>query len=562
IFGKQERERLVITELPYQVNKSRLIEKIAEMVNNKVLTGISDIRDESNRLGIRICIELKKGEIASVILNRLFKNSQLQVSFGIIFLAIVNGIPKVLNIKEQLLHFIDHRREIVIRRTVFELEKARQRAHILEGLKKAVENIDPIIELIKKSDGPVQARTSLVAMFTLSEIQAQAILDMKLQRLTGLERDKIISDYEAIIKEIIRLEGILNDDCQVRTIIKDEFTDLIEKYGDERRTEIIGQTDEIDQEDLIKKEEVIVTVTHKGYVKRMLLDTYKTQKRGGVGVKGASMGDDFVNDLFVASTHDTILFFTSKGVVFSMKVYQIPEATRTARGRHMANLLPISSDESVKEVIPIPVDHFERYLVFSTKKGLVKRSQLSDYQNIRQNGLRAIKIQDGDSLVNIRVTDGTKDVLLCSSSGKIIRFNESDCRVMGRVSQGVKGIALDNQEKIIGMELIDDGVEILSVTEKGYGKRTQAIQYRKQGRGGRGILAMKLTEKNGDIVQIKPVNDKDDLMIITNKGQVIRVKISGISLLGRNTQGVKLINLKGEERVVAVEKIIENEEEE
>lgn len=559
MYGKVERERIVVTELPYQVNKARLIEKIAELVNAKSIEGISDIRDESSREGIRIAIDLKKGEIGSVIVNRLYKQTQLQVSFGIIFLSISNGSPKVMNLKEQLQCFIDHRREVVIRRTVFELKKAKERAHLLEGLKIAVENIDELVEMIKKSEGPAQAKAKLMAHYTLSEIQSQAILDMKLQRLTGLERDKIIADYEAIMKEIVRLEGILSSEGLIKDIIKAEFTEINDNFGDERRTDIVAKADEINMEDLVKNEEVIVTITHKGYIKRMSTDTYKTQKRGGKGVKGASQDDDFFTDLFMANSHATILFFTNKGTVFSKKVYNLPEGTRTAKGRNLVNLLAIPAGEKIKEIMCIPnMDEMEgKYLFFATEKGLVKKSNLSDYGKIKNSGLKAIKIQDGDSICNVRVSDGDKDVLLCSSSGKIIRFAEQDCRPMGRVSQGVKGINIGGEEKIIGMELIDDTVEILSVTAKGYGKRTEASQYRKQTRGGKGILAMRLTDKTGEISCIKPVTEQDDLMIITDKGQVVRTKISGISLMGRATQGVRVIKPKEGESVVAIEKIVE-----
>ncbi len=561
-YGK-DRERIVITELPYMVNKAKLIEKIADLVQNKIVTGITGIRDESNRLGIRVCIDLKRGEIAQVIINRLYKNTQLQTSFGIILLAIVNNTPKVMNIKEILSHFIDHRREIVIRRTIFELKKARARAHVLEGLKIAVENIDSIVKLIKESEGPSAAKISLIEKYSLSDIQAQSVLDMKLARLTGLERDKIVKDYDEVMKEVVRLDAILASEDSIKHIIKDEFKELIENYGDERRTEIIGKADDIELADLIKQEDVIVTVTHKGYIKRMKMDTYKTQKRGGTGVKGADgADDDFFTKIFTANTHTTMLFFTNRGQVFSKQVYSIPEGTRTSKGRNLVNLLPISPNDKVKEIVCIPNEENEikgKFLIFATERGIVKKSELSDYKKIKQSGLRAIKIQDGDSLLSVCITDGIKDVLLCSSSGKIIRFAESDCRSMGRVSMGVKGISISGDEKIIGMEIIDDSVEILSVTANGYGKRTNVSQYRKQTRGGKGIMAMKLTEKNGDIINIKPVSDKDDLMIITNKGQVIRTRVAGISLMGRTTQGVRLIRLKEGETVVAVENILEPE---
>ncbi len=563
MFGRSgDRERIVVTELPYQVNKAKLIEKIADLVNAKQVEGISDIRDESSREGIRVVLDLKKGEMGSVILNRLYKQTQLQTSFGIIFLSISNGSPKVMNLKEQLLAFVDHRREVIIRRTVFELKKAKEKAHILEGLKTAVENIDEIVELIKKSEGPAQAKASLMSKYALSEIQSQAILDMRLQRLTGLERDKIIADYEAIMKEIARLEAILNSEELIKGIIKEEFEEILNNYGDERRTDIVAKADEIQLEDLVKEEEVIVTITHKGYIKRMAMDTYKTQKRGGTGVKGANSDEDFFTSIFTANTHSTLFFFTNRGTVFSKKVYTIPEGTRTNKGRNIANLIQIPSGEKIREIICIPneEDIEGKYLLFATERGLVKKSALADYKNVKQSGLKGIKILDGDNLLNVRVTEGKHDVLLCSTSGKIIRFSEEDARPMGRVSQGVKGITIDEDEKIIGMEIIDDGVEILSVTENGYGKRTQASQYRKQTRGGKGILAMRLTDKNGEICAIKPVQEDQDLMIITDKGQVIRTKISGISLMGRATQGVRIIRLKDGEKVVAVENIVEEDE--
>jgi len=560
----KDRERIVIRDVPYQVNKAKLIERIAELVNEKTLTGISDIRDESNKEGIRVVLDLKKGEASSVILNRLYKTTQMQVSFGIIFLSISNGSPRILNIKDQLQSFLDHRREIVIRRTVYELKKAKEKAHVLEGLKIAVENIDPIIALIKNSEGPQQAKEQLISRYKLSERQSIAILEMRLQRLTGLERDKIVNEYQEILKEISRLEKILGSEEEIKGIIEAEFKEILEKYGDDRKTVIEGVADEIKIEDLIKKEEQIITVTHKGYIKRMALDTYKTQKRGGTGVKGAEQSDDdFYTQLFTADTHSTLLFFTNKGTCLSLKVYNVPEGNRMNKGRNIANLVNIPPGEHLKEILCLKtdLDVQGKFLIFATEKGIVKKSDLEEYTKIKQSGIKAIKVVDGDSLKTVRLTDGKKDVLLCSSSGKIIRFPESDCRPMGRVSQGVKGISLNDDEKIIGMEIIDDSVEILSITANGYGKRSESSDYRKQSRGGKGILAMKLNDKNGDIIAIKPVTDKEDLMIITDKGQVIRTKIGGISLLGRTTQGVRLIKLKEGENVVAVEKVVESDDE-
>lgn len=564
IYGKQEKERIIVNEIPYQVNKSRLIEKIAYLVNHKEIDGISDIRDESNRLGIRIVVEVKKGHPASVVLNRLYKQTQMQVSFGIIFLSIHNGQPKVMDLRKQLQCFIDHRREVVVRRTRYELKKAKEKAHLLEGLKIAVENIDAIVEMIKASAGPDEARAKLISNYSLSKLQAQAILDMRLQRLTGLERDKILDDYKKIMAEITRLEAILADENKVKQIIKVEFQEILENYGDERKTEIIPQEDEIVLEDMIKNEEVIVTTTHKGYVKRMALDTYTAQKRGGKGVKGSNKdgNDDFFTNIFTAETHDTIMFFTDKGTVFNLKVYTIPEASRTARGRNIVNLIQMPSGHKVTEVISMPREVEGKFLVMATKNGLVKKTELSEYIRINQNGKKAIKVVDGDEVVSVRVVEKDEDILLCSSSGKAIRFKESDCRPMGRTSQGVKGINITEKEEVLSMIVVEDGMEILSVTSKGFGKRTPESDYKVQSRGGKGIIAMKLTEKNGEIVQVKPVTDKDDVLIVTNNGQVIRTKCSEISLVGRNTQGVRVIRLNGEESVVAVEKIIESDDEE
>ena len=557
---KNDRESIVITEIPYQVNKSKLIERMAELVRDKEIEGISDIRDESSREGIRVVIDVKKGENSSVLLNRLYKQTQMQVSFGIIFLSISNGQPKVMNLKDMLQCFIEHRREVVIRRTTYELKKAKERAHILEGLKIAVENIDAIVELVKKADGPQQAKEQLMSRFSMSAIQAQAVLDMRLQRLTGLERDKIIADYQAVMKEIARLEEILGSETLIAGIIRNEFVSMKELYSDERRTEIVAQADEFQMEDLIANEEVIVTITHKGYLKRMAIDTYRSQKRGGKGVKGADLDEDFYTSIFTAETHDTLMIFTDKGTVFTLKVYQIPEGMRTSKGRNVVNLLTIPAGEKVQQIIVVPKEREGKFLIISTDHGIVKRSELNEYKNVKSSGIKAIKVQDGDAVNAVRITDGKKDVLLCSNGGKTIRFSEEDARAMGRVSQGVKGMNLEEGEKIIGMEILEPGTEILTVTDRGYGKRSEETEYRTQSRGGKGILAMKLTDKTGNIVSIKPVTERDDLMIITDKGQVIRTKISGISLLGRNTQGVRLINVKADEKVVAVEKIIDPDE--
>lgn len=561
VHGKNDRERIIVTELPYQVNKAKLIEKIATLVNQKELAGVSDIKDESNRLGIRIVIDVKRNDSANILLNRLYKHTQMEVSFGIIFLSIHNGQPKVMNLKEMLQAFIDHRKEVVVRRTMYELRKAKERAHILAGLKIAVENIDEIVSMIKAAEGPSQAKAQLIKRFNLSEIQAQAILDMRLQRLTGLERDKIVNDYNKIMAEIERLEGILASQEKIRGIIRDEFNEILESYGDKRLTDIEESADEIDIIDLIKNEEVIVTVTHKGYVKRMGTDTYKAQRRGGKGVKGSGTEEDFFINIFTAETHDRLMFFTDKGNVYAVPVYHIPEGGRTSKGRNLVNLIPLKSDEKVKEIISVKESEIKgKFLMMATEGGMIKKTPLEEYERINQNGKKAIVLREGDNIINVRITDGTKDILLCSNAGKVIRFDENDPRAVGRVSQGVKGMNLDPGDKVIGMAIIDDNVDILSITDNGYGKRTSSKEYRKQTRGGKGILAMKLTDKTGNLVQIKQVCEKEDLVIITDKGQVIRMKIAGISLLGRNTQGVRLIKLKDGEVVVAIEKLLEEDE--
>jgi DNA gyrase subunit A len=562
--GEKDRERIVITEIPYQVNKAKLIERIAELANNKEIDGVSAIRDESNRLGIRIVIDVKRGEPANVLLNRLYKMTQMQVSFGIIFLSIHNGQPKVMNLKEQLQYFYEHRKEIVVRRTAYELRKAKEKAHLLEGLKIAVENIDAIVELIKRASGPEEAKSELISKYLLSEKQAQAILDLRLQRLTGLERDKIIKDYHEVMALIQSLEEILRSEEKINAIIRQEFLEIKEKYGDERKTRIETTDDEFEVEDLIANEEVFVTFTHKGYVKRMSADTFKAQKRGGKGIKGGqtSSEEDFYTSMFKSYTHDRILFFTDAGLVYGLKVYQIPAGERLSKGRNVANLIQLKPDEKIKEIISIPKDSKAKYIMFATEQGLVKKTDLEEFDRINQNGKIAIKFVEGDTLVSAKLVEENKDVLLCSSSGKSIRFKESDCRPIGRASQGVKGIEIDDKEKVIGMQIIDDSMEILSVTSKGYGKRTQAEEFRTQSRGGKGIINMKLTEKNGDIVQILPVNETDHLVVITSGGQVMRTKVSEISLVGRNTQGVKVINLSEGEQVVSVENIVDPGEEE
>ena len=525
--------------------------------------GISDIRDESNKDGIRVCIDLKRGELGSVVLNKLYKQTQLQNSFGINFLSISNGRPKVMNLKEQLLFFIDHRREVVIRRTNFLLKKAKERAHILDALKTAVENIDPIVKMIKKATSPGEARENLKEYYSFSEIQAQAILDMKLQRLTGLERDKIAADYKKIMEEIADFEEILGSEHLIKEVIRQEFDEIIEHYDDERRSEIVVNADEIQMEDLIKKEDVLVTITHKGYIKQMSMDTYKVQKRGGMGVKGVTANEDFYTDIFVADTHSTLLFFTSRGNVFSKKVYAIPEGTRTSKGRNIANLLQVPQDEKVTRVIcRNDLDSVEgKYLFFATERGIVKKTFLSEYKKIKPSGLRANQNRRGRPAGG---GQGHRRYCGCSCCvpprAKSSRFAETDCRPTGRISQGVRGIRLGKEESLVGMDIIEREMEILTVTEGGYGKRTSTDLYRGQSRAGKGIVGIKLSTKRGAIKAIKLVTPRDHLIIITDKGQVIKTKVADISLLGRNSQGVRIIRLKPGEKVVAVENLLAPEE--
>lgn len=561
-FGKgDERERIIVTEIPYQVNKSRLMEAIANLVNDGKIEGISDLRDESDRKGMRIVIELKKGVISNVILNQLFKHTQLQSSFGIIMLSIVDGRPRVLNLKEMLYLFIDHRREVVLRRTAYELREALKRAHILEGLKVAVENIDEVVELIKKSANPGEAKLALRNRFELSEIQAQAILDMRLQRLTGLERDKIIAEYEEILKTIEELRAILASEERVLNIIKDELVYIRDKFGDERRTEIMeGDDSEIVIEDLIQKEEMVVTVSHVGYIKRHPVTAYRAQRRGGKGKQGmGTRNEDFVTKIFSASTHDTMLIFTNKGRVHWIKVYQIPEVSRTAKGKSISNLIRLSPEEKVAAILPVSEFTDDQSVVFVTRGGRVKKTELSAYSRARAGGIVAIGLKE-DELIQVRLSKIQEDIIISTAKGQAIRFDEADLRPMGRTAAGVRGISLKGDDYVVGMDVVEIGKTILTVSEKGYGKRTELQEYRKQSRGGSGIITLKVTDKNGPVVTATQVGDNDDIMLITDKGKIIRQKVSEISVIGRNTQGVRLIVVEADERVVSAA-LIESEDE-
>ncbi len=560
--GKGDRESIIVTELPYQVNKARLLERIAELVQEKKITGIAEIRDESDREGMRIAIDLKKGEISTMILNQLYKHTAMQSTFGVIMLALVNNQPRVLNLRKLLSNFIQHRREVVVRRTKFDLRKAEERAHILLGLKIALENLDAVIALIKASANPEEAKTGLVREFKLSEIQAQAILDMRLQRLTGLERDKIIAEYEEVLKEIARLNEILASDALVMKIIRDELLAIKQEYGDPRRTEIVAQTSEIDIEDLIKDEDMVITISHAGYIKRNALTTYRAQKRGGKGKIGMeTKEEDFVERLFTATAHSYILFFTNKGRVYWLKVHQIPEASRQAKGKAIVNLIQISQDERVTAALPVREFTPGHFILMATKKGIVKKTELESYSHPRPSGIIAITLEEGDELISAEVTDGKRDVFLGSSDGLSIRFSETDVREIGRAGKGVIGIRLKAGNRVVGMEIVRDDSTILTVTENGFGKRSTLEDYRSQGRGGKGIITIKTTEKNGKVIGMAQVSQDDEILLITSNGKVLRIRTRDISVQGRNTQGVRLFDIEAGDKVVSFAKVVEREEE-
>lgn len=560
--GRGDRESIIVTELPYQVNKARLLERIAELVQEKKITGISEIRDESDREGMRVAIDLKKGEIATVILNQLYKHTAMQSTFGVIMLALVNNQPRVLNLRKLLSNFIQHRREVVVRRTKYDLRKAEERAHILLGLKIALDNLDAVIALIKASANPEEAKTGLVREFTLSEIQAQAILEMRLQRLTGLERDKIVAEYEEVLKEIARLTEILGSDVLVMKIIRDELLAIKAEYGDERRTEIVPQASEIDIEDLIKDEEMVITISHAGYIKRNPLTSYRAQRRGGKGKMGMETKEaDFVERLFTASAHSYILFFTNKGRVYWLKVHQLPEASRQAKGKAIVNLIQISQDERVTAALPVREFTPGHFILMATKNGIIKKTELESYSHPRPSGIIAITLEEGDELISSEITDGKCDVFLGTRDGLSIRFSETDVREIGRTGKGVIGIRLDEGNEVVAMEIVRDDSTILTVTEKGYGKRSTLEDYRSQGRGGKGIFTLKITEKNGRVTGMAQVSEDDEIILITSNGKVLRIRARDISVQGRNTQGVRLFDIEAEDKVVSFAKLVEREEE-
>jgi DNA gyrase subunit A len=552
------RDSIVITEVAYQTNKANLVEKIADLVRDKKVVGISDLRDESDKDGIRVVIETKRDAVPEVILNQLYKHTQLQDTFGIILLALVDGVPKIMPIKTILNHFINFRQEIVVRRTEFELSQADARAHILEGLKTALDNIDAIIKIIRGSKDPVQAKEGLMSGFGLSNAQSQAILDMRLQRLTGLEVDKVVAEYKELIKLIAHLKSILESKTKRMDIIKTELLEIKEQYGDERRTEIVPVDTEFSMEDMIAEEEVVLTITHQGYIKRTALNTYRTQRRGGRGVQGAmSKDEDFVEHLFIANTHNYMLFFTDMGKCYWLKVYDIPQGGRATRGRAIVNLIGCSPGERVEAFVSVKEFDDQHYIVMSTKKGIVKKTILSAYGKPRKGGIYAIEIREGDKLIEARITNGEHDILLGTHEGKSIRFSEGNIRPSGRKTMGVKGITLSSKKDyVVGMLVVRREGTILVATEKGYGKRTEVLQYRTQTRGGKGVLTMRCTDKTGKMVNIMEVVDSDDLIVITDSGVLMRQPISAIRTIGRVTQGVRLVKLDAGTNISSITRVI------
>ena len=550
------KNRIVVTELPYMVNKAKLIEKIAELVKDKKIDGITDLRDESNRQGMRICIELRKDVNPTILLNQLYKHTQLQDTFGVIMLALVKNEPKVLNLLDMLKYYLDHQKEVVTRRTRYELNKAEERAHILQGLIIALDNIDEVISIIRSSRTTQIAKERLIERFELSEAQSQAIVDMRLKTLTGLEREKLENEYKELMKKIDELKLILSDEKVLLNLIKKEISYIADKYGDERRTSIGYDEYDISIEDLIPEEDTIVTMTRLGYIKRMTLDNFKSQHRGGKGIKGMhTLDEDFIEDLLMTTTHHYIMFFTNMGKVYRLKTYEIPEASRTARGTALINLIQLTPGEKVTAIINIKEYNEGTYLFMATKKGIVKKTSITEYANIRKTGLAAINLREDDELIEVKVTDGQKDIFLVSKYGQCIRFNENDVRTTGRVSIGVIGMNLSDNDEVVGMQLNTQGDYLLIVSEKGMGKRTLMSEFTPQNRGGKGVKCYKITEKTGNVIGVKAVNEDEEIMIITNMGIIIRLQISDISIFGRITSGVKLINLDENIKVASIAKV-------
>lgn len=553
--------RIIVNELPYQVIKARLIEKIAELVRDKKIDGITDLRDESDRNGMRIVIELRRDVNPNVVLNNLYKQTAMQTNFGINMLALVNNEPKVLGLKEILYHYLEHQKVVIRRRTEYDLRRAEARAHILEGLRIALDHLDEVIALIRSSQTTEEARTGLIDNFDLSYEQAQAILDMRLQRLTGLEREKIENEYSELVKKIAELRAILANEQLVLEIIDEELQEIKDKYGDKRRTEITIGGESIEDEDLIPQEDVIITITHSGYIKRLPVTTYRSQKRGGRGVVGMGTKDkDFVEHLFVTNSHQFLMFFTDKGKVYRLKAYEVPELGRTARGTPIINLIQIEQGDRINAVIPVKNFVDDQFLFFATRKGIVKKTALSDYANIRRVGLIGIHLREDDDLVGVKLTDGSQKIIMGTRMGISIHFSEEDVRSMGRSATGVKGISINDNDEVIGMDIAEEGQSVLIVTAKGYGKRTAIHEYRSQTRGGKGIKTLNVTEKNGQVVSLQVVHEDEDLMVITALGTIIRTSMSGIPLIGRNTQGVKIIYIRDDDEVATVSRVEKNEE--
>lgn len=559
------KNRIIVTEIPYQVNKAKLIEKIADLVRDKKIDGITDLRDESDREGMRIVIELRRDVNPNVVLNNLYKHTQMQDNFSIIMLALVNGEPKILNLKEILEHYLAHQKDVTIKRTQYDLRKAEERAHILEGLRIALDHIDAIIKLIRGSKTGQEAKEGLVNEFGLSELQAQAVLDMRLQRLTGLEGEKIEEEYKGLMEIINYYKTLLADDVLIMNVVKEEILEIKAKYNDERRTEITHSVDDINIEDMIEESNVIVTLTHFGYIKRMPEDTYKVQHRGGRGITGlTTREEDFVENIFMTSTHDHLLFFTNYGRVYRLKAYEIPEAGRQAKGTAIVNLIELEADERVKTVIPIREFREDEYLVFVTKEGVVKKTPLIQYGNIRKSGLQAIHMREEDALINVMKTDGQSEIMMITSHGYSIKFNESEVRSMGRTATGVKGIRLREGDSLVAADKSNEGQYLMVISEKGYGKRTDLTEYRLQSRGGKGIITYNVKDITGPLVEAKIVNDDDEIMLISMDGIIIRMNLEQVQPKGRSTQGVKLMNLGEGDKVVSVAKVlgdIETEEE-
>ncbi|QTA82806.1 DNA gyrase, subunit A [Desulfonema limicola] len=555
---KSNQETIVVDEIPYQVNKARLIEKIAELMKNKQIEGLRYVRDESDREGMRIAMGLKRDQVAEVIINQLYKHTQMETSFGIILLAVINNRPKVFNFKELLEQFILHRKDVIIRRTRYELRKAEERAHILEGLKIALENLDEVVALIRSSSNALEAKTRLIETFNLTPVQAQAILDMRLQRLTGLEREKIIEEYENLLKDIAWFKEILSSERLILDIVKQELAAIKEEFGDKRRTEIVEATRELTLEDMIAEEDMVVTISKEGYIKRNPITLYQSQRRGGKGK--TAMGtkeEDFVELLFVASTHHTFLFFTNQGKVYWCKVYEIPQAGRASKGKAIVNLLNFEKDEKLTTVLAVPAFEPGSHIIMATRDGLVKKTDIMAYSRPRAGGIIALNLVQGDELITARITDGTYNVFLCSASGKSIRFHESDVRPTGRTTKGVRGIRLAKNDILVGMEVLSHGQTLFAATENGYGKRTLIDEYPVQKRGGKGVITIKTSERNGKVVAILLVDEENDLMLMTDRGKLIRMPISSISVISRNTQGVKLIGMDTGERVIGAARLAE-----